>query len=251
MVAAHVAEDVRRHDAPRGGFAGEGDILYDPLPVDRHRERAPHPHVVKRLPLDVETVEVAGVKRIEAEDGRVFAAIDRDFRQGHVVGDVELPGAEHAFLGVRKFHGIQVKLVELDPGAVPVSRGPCADDQLAGSPSLENERSVAHEVFGAGPCGAFAVEPAELPDGGDWHRLPRLVVHRVQQERRGLAQRQPQRERVGHLETGLGKVSQPAFVEFLGANHVPQHVRVGGAERRREHAPEALVKIVGRDRLAV
>ena len=77
------------------------------------------------------------------------------------------------------------------------------------------------------------------------------MVHGVEEEGRGLAQRKPQGAEIEGLESGPAKICQPPLVVVLGAGDIPEHVGVVGAEDRAEHAAVTLHEVVGRDGIAV
>jgi hypothetical protein len=181
----------------------------------------------------------------------VVLAVHGELGERNLIGDMELAGAEHPLLGVGEFRGEETDLVDLHLVAVPVSGGADGDDLLVRRPLLEGIRAVADEVFGPRPGRALAVEGAELLQRGDVQRVPRVVVHRVEEEGRDLPQRELDGAGIGSLEAGLRKIVELALVVVLGAHDVPEHVGVFRAERRRDHALVALDEIVGRDRVAV
>lgn len=80
---------------------------------------------------------------------------------------------------------------------------------------------------------------------------PRVVVHRVEEKRCGLAEGDLERARIDGVEAGFREVGEFTFVVILGADDVPEHVGILGTEGGRDHALVALDEIVGGDGVAV
>ena len=250
-VAALEAEEIGRSEVVGGKFLGERDSSHKRLAVDREGERAADADIVKGFSLHVEAIEIDPVVRVHAHRLGLVATVNRELAEGQFVGGVELAGAKHPLLGLGELDRVKVDLVNLHGRAVPVGGGAHGDDFLVGAPLLEHVGAVADKALRARPSRALAVEGAEFFQRWDMERKPRVVVHRMEKKRRGLAQREPKCARIDGLETRLRKVGEIALVEVLRAHDVPEHVGILGGDRRREDALVALHKVGGRDRIAV
>jgi hypothetical protein len=192
-----------------------------------------------------------GEERLDPERRRVLRAVGVDLAQRHLPGDVQLAGAEHTLLRVGVVGRVEMDLVQLDRGAIPVL-GTAGDDHLLVLPPLlQHERPVADMIFRPGPGCALARQPAEFLHHVQRHGIPARVQQQVEKVARRVVQRDPHRARIGRLETRGAEVGQPALVVGLRARHHVEIVRILGGEGRSEHALPGVDKVPRRDRAAV
>ena len=250
-VRRNIAVDPGRGEGVGRLLAASDDFLHDGAPVECQRKRLAHAFVAEVRSRGVEAVKVSVEKGTDPQCLWVIAPIAVHFADGQRLGDVQLPGAECAFLPVHIGGRVEVDGIQAHGGGVPVGQGFVGDNYLAALVGLENEGAVADESGRISPAGVARRDAAVFLERGQVDGIPDGMGKQGQQVRGGVGQCEPERVVVGGGDADLREVGQPALIPRLGVRQHEEHGGVVGAEVFGEDALDGAGEVLGGDRFAV
>ncbi len=249
--AVLVVAEAGRDEARRGDLTAAHDVRDEGVAIDRVRERAPDAGIVERFPGGVEPYEFRRDDGADDEHLGAMGPVLGNLRDGQLVCDVDLAGAEQALLGAGVLDGQENDLAERDAGARPIVRIAFGDDFLVRRPGGQRERSVRDEVARTRPLRVALGHVAERLDG----RAVDGVVGEVDlhQEEVGCGRAKPddERARIGRGHADPAEIGERSSVELLGVLDGIEEVGVFSGERGREDASPTVDEIIGGDGIAV